>query len=141
MRGAPARPEEIVGADRRERFVEKPGERWSAQEHAGHLLDLEPLWMARVDDDLAAVAELTTADLSNRKTHEAGHNQRRIEDILMEFRKARLRLVDRLGALKPTCSPDRSRIRDLERPCDWSTICASWPNPTIIIWRGFGSSS
>jgi uncharacterized damage-inducible protein DinB len=97
LRGAPARLEEIVGADRRERLVQKPGEKWSAQEHAGHLLDLEPLWMARVDDYLAAVAELTSADLSNRKTHEAGHNQRRIEEILMEFRKARLRLVDRLG--------------------------------------------
>jgi hypothetical protein len=57
--------------------------------------------MARVDDYLAAVAELKTADLSNRKTHEAGHNQRRIEDILMEFRKARLRLVDRLGDFEP----------------------------------------
>ena len=44
-----------------------------------------------------AVEELTIADLSNRKTHEAGHNQRRIEDILSEFRKARLRLVDRFG--------------------------------------------
>src|SRR5580692_4886563 len=97
LRGTPARLEEIVRAYPGKQLVQKPREKWSAQEHAGHLLDLEPLWMARVDDYLAGVAELTTADLSNRKTHEAGHNQRRIEDILMEFRKARLRLVDRLG--------------------------------------------
>ena len=35
------------------------------------LLDLEPLWMARVDDYLANAVGLTVADLSNRKTHEA----------------------------------------------------------------------
>jgi len=63
------------------------------------LLDLEPLWMARVDDYLAGAAELTTADLSNRKTDEAQHNQGRIEDILAEFRNARVQPVDRVGGL------------------------------------------
>ena len=99
LRGTPARLEEIVRACPHERLVQKPDEKWSAQEHAGHLLDLEPLWMARVDDYLAGAVELTTADLSNRKTNEAGHNTRRIEEILAEFRRARLRLVDRVGGL------------------------------------------
>jgi uncharacterized damage-inducible protein DinB len=101
LRGTPARLEEMVRAYPRERLVQKPDGKWSAQEHAGHLLDLEPLWMARVDDYLAGNAELTTADLSNRKTHEAAHNQRPLEDILTEFRNARLRLVDRVGELDP----------------------------------------
>jgi uncharacterized damage-inducible protein DinB len=100
LRGAPARLEEIVRAYPHERRVRNPEEKWSAQEHAGHLLDLEPLWMARVDDYIAGVAELTTADLSNRKTHEAGHNQRGIEDILAEFRNARMQFVDRLGGFQ-----------------------------------------
>jgi len=99
VRGTPARLEEIVRATPPDRLTRKPGEKWSAQEHAGHLLDLETLWMARIDDYLAGAAELTTADLTNRKTHEAGHNQRRIEDILAEFRKARLQLVNRVGGL------------------------------------------
>src|SRR5580658_8781226 len=101
LRGTPARLEEMVRAYPRERLVQKPDGKWSAQEHAGHLLDLEPLWMARVDDYLAGNAELTTADLSNRKTHEAGHNQRRLEEILTELRNARLRFVDRVGELDP----------------------------------------
>ena len=100
LRGTPARLEETVRAYPRERLVQKPDEKWSAQEHAGHLLDLEPLWMARVDDYLTAAVELTHADLSNRKTHEAGHNARPIEEILAEFRKARLRLLDRVGGLE-----------------------------------------
>jgi hypothetical protein len=56
--------------------------------------------MARVDDYLAGATELTVADLNNRKTDAAGHNGRRIEEILTEFRQARLRLVDRVGELE-----------------------------------------
>jgi hypothetical protein len=100
LRGTPARLEEIVRAYPDKRLVQKPEEKWSAQEHAGHLLDLEPLWMARVDDYLAEAVELTTTDLSNRKTDDAGHNGRRIEELLAEFRKARLRLVDRVGEVE-----------------------------------------
>jgi uncharacterized damage-inducible protein DinB len=99
LRGTPARLEETARAHPRERLLQKPTEKWSSQEHAGHLLDLEPLWMARVEDYLAGAPELTTADLSNRKTHEAGHNTRPIEEIFSEFRKERLRLVDRVREL------------------------------------------
>ncbi len=90
----------MVRAYPSERLVQKPTEKWSVQEHAGHLLDLEPLWISRVDDYLAGAAELTTADLSNRKTHEAKHNQRRLEEILTEFRDARLQLVARVRGLE-----------------------------------------
>jgi uncharacterized damage-inducible protein DinB len=100
LRGTPAQLEEMVRAYPHERLVQKPDGKWSAQEHAGHLLDLEPLWMARVDDYLANAAGLTVADLSNRKTHEAKHNQRRLEEILTEFRNARCQLVDRVGGLE-----------------------------------------
>jgi hypothetical protein len=101
LRGTPARLEEMVRAYPRERLVLRPEEKWSAQEDAGHLADLDPLWMARVDDYLAGVAELTAADLTNRRTHEAGHNGRPVEEILAEFRQARLRLVDRVAGLEP----------------------------------------
>jgi hypothetical protein len=69
LRGTPARLEEMLSGVSRDLLLAKPGERWSAQEHAGHLLDLEPLWMARVNDFLADGDTLTVADLSNRKTH------------------------------------------------------------------------
>src|ERR1700676_2088487 len=78
LRGTPARLEEIVRGASRDLLVGKRdgNEKWSAQEHAGHLLDLEPLWMARVDDYLTEASQLTVADLSNRKTFEAHHNRR-----------------------------------------------------------------
>jgi hypothetical protein len=101
LRGTPGRLEELLHGCPREKAVKKLENKWSAQEHAGHLLDLEALWMARVDDYLAGLTELTTADLSNRKTDEANHNARPLADILGEFRRARLRLVDRVGEIQP----------------------------------------
>ena len=101
LRGTPARLEEIVRGVSSDVLRGKPGDKWSAQEHAGHLLDLESLWLARVDDFLADGDTLTVADLSNRKTHEANHNARELTEILDEFRKARLRLVDRVGKFQP----------------------------------------
>ena len=99
LRGTPARLEEVVRAYPNKRLVQQPEAKWSAQEHAGHLLDLEPLWLARVEDYVAGAVGLTVADLSNRKTHEARHNDRRIEEILAEFRQARSKLVDRVVGL------------------------------------------
>ena len=96
LRGTPVRLEEMVQGVSHDALVRKPGEKWSAQEHAGHLLDLEPLWMARVEDFLGEGKTLTAADLSNRKTHEANHNARDLAEFLREFRKARMHLVDRV---------------------------------------------
>src|SRR6202162_3022219 len=89
LRGTPARLEELVRGSFRDLLVRKPEDKWSAQEHAGHLLDLESLWRARVADYLAGRSELTAADLKNRKTHEANHNARPVDQILKEFREAR----------------------------------------------------
>ena len=101
LRGTPARIEEMVRSCPRELLVRRPRDKWSAQEHIGHLLDLEPLWLGRVDDYLAGAAELRPADLSNRKTHEARHNERSLSEILADFRVERLRLVDRVSGIEP----------------------------------------
>jgi hypothetical protein len=68
------------------------------------LLDLEFLWMARLDDYLTNAPQLTVTDLSNRKTDEAQHNQRPISEILTNFRNARLQLVSRAEKIDPTVS-------------------------------------
>jgi hypothetical protein len=101
LRGTPARLEEVIRGATHESLVRKPGPKWSAQEHAGHLLDLEPLWLARVEDYFTDASELTAADLSNRKTHEARHNQSPSDEILTEFRRGRLQLVSRVEKIDP----------------------------------------
>ena len=99
LRGTPARIEEIMHNRSRRSLTQKPNGKWSAQEHAGHLLDLEPLWAARVEDYVAGSAQLSVADLSNRKTDEANHNARDLEEILAGFRKARTALASRAAEI------------------------------------------
>jgi len=100
--GTPARLEELVRSAPREALIGKAGQKWSAQEHVGHLLDLESLWRSRVDDYLAGGAELTAADLRNRKTDEANHNARALDQLLAEFRQARMGLVRCVETMDPT---------------------------------------
>ena len=116
--GTPARLEEMLRnvMANPEVLVAKRQEKWSVQEHAGHLVDLEPLWMARVDDFLAGRDTLAAADPANRKTHEAGHNARPLAEILTGFRTARLRLVERLGTLEPVGFARTSLHPRLKRP-------------------------
>jgi uncharacterized damage-inducible protein DinB len=102
LRGTPARLEEAMRGRSRAVLIDKPQGKWSAQEHAGHLLDLEALWLARVDDYGAGSAQLTVADLKNRKTDEANHNAHPLEQILSEFRAARAELLKRVD--KPDVS-------------------------------------
>jgi len=102
LRGAPVRLEEMVREVPRGVMTRRPqDDKWSAQEHAGHLLDLETLWAARVEDYLAGGPELTVADLKNRKTHDANHNEQDLREILSNFRSARMRLADRIAGLEP----------------------------------------
>jgi uncharacterized damage-inducible protein DinB len=99
LRGTPARLEEGLRGRSHGILIGKAQLKWSAQENAGHLLDLEPLWLARVGDYVAASDQLTVADLKNRKTGEANHNARPLEQILSEFRAARERLLKRVDEL------------------------------------------
>ena len=95
LRGTPARLEELIGGYSRETLVRRQDDTWSIQENAGHLLDLEPLWLSRLDDFASGVETLRVAELSNRKTHEANHNAHDVQEILSQFRKARGLLVER----------------------------------------------
>jgi uncharacterized damage-inducible protein DinB len=99
LRGTPARLEELLCGRSRALLIEKPQEKWSPQEHAGHLLDLESLWLARVGDYVAGTDQLTATDLQNRKTDEANHNARPLDEILHEFRAARANLLSRVDEL------------------------------------------
>lgn len=101
LRGTPARLKDAVSAISHELLIRKQDGKWSAQEHVGHLIDLEPLWLARVEDYVRASVELTPTDLTNRKTHEAGHNGHAVEELLTAFRAERARLLDRVTELDP----------------------------------------
>jgi uncharacterized damage-inducible protein DinB len=99
LRGTPARLEDRVKSITPEFRTKRDGERWSIQENVGHLLDLETLVSGRLDEYLAGAETLHAADMLNRKTYEADHNERAMAAILTDFRTRRMQLVDRLDNL------------------------------------------
>ena len=99
VRGTPARLEDRVRSIAAEFLTKRDGERWSIQENAGHLLDLESLFCQRLDEYLTGAEVLHAADMSNRKTYEANHNQVPMQSILTDFRARRTQLVARLDSL------------------------------------------
>jgi len=121
LRGTLARLEETVCAGTPETLIRKIDGKWSAQEHVGHLLDLESLWLARVEDFAKGGTELTVADLRNQKTHNADHNARLLPEILSDFRSARSALMTRLDATPPevfSCSLLHPRLKQPMRLVD-----------------------
>lgn len=107
LRSTPERLESLVRGRDRTALTRRSEEAWSAQENAGHLLDLESLWEQRLDDFDAGVTVLHPADLENRKTHEANHNARDLDDLLREFKAARMRIISRLEKMS---AADLSRV-------------------------------
>ena len=105
LRGTPARLEETLRNCLPSTLTVQPvgpsRPLWSAQEHAGHLADLEPLWLARVNDFVSGTEMLTATDLQNRRTDEANHNARPLEDILFDFRTQRIQLLNCIATLGP----------------------------------------
>jgi uncharacterized damage-inducible protein DinB len=72
---------------------------WSVKEHLGHLYDLEDLWWKRLQDFSENKAMLTTADLTNTKTNEAGHNEKTLEQLLQLFNIERQRILETVYSL------------------------------------------
>jgi uncharacterized damage-inducible protein DinB len=102
LRGSPARVEERVRPLTPAALHAKVNDKWSIQENVGHLGDLEPLWIRRAEQVLAGETELAVADLTNRGTDDAHHNEAPLDDILKRFRSLRLRFVSLLeGATGP----------------------------------------
>ena len=101
LRSCPDRLDRLVRGVADDRLTVRVDGAWSIQENVGHLLDLEALWERRLDDFDAGVTVLHPADLENRKTHDADHNTRNIDDLLREFREARLRIIQRLDRMSP----------------------------------------
>ena len=99
LRGTPARLEDRLASLPEQLLRRRDGDRWSMQENAGHLLDLESLVMERVNQYVAGANELHAADMSNRKTYKAGHNSVPVASILGDFREQRMKIVDRLDSL------------------------------------------
>ena len=99
LRGVPARLDEHCRSVPANVLTSQHEDRWSIQENAGHLLDLESLVQQRIDEYESGAKLLHAADMSNRKTYDANHNDVAIETVLAIFRRERQATVARLEGL------------------------------------------
>ena len=97
--GTPLRLEDKIGQLPVESLSVRDEDKWSIQENVGHLIDLEPLWQGRLKDILDQKEYLRPTDLRNQPTDEARHNERRIQELLTEFRRVRYLTVEKLRNL------------------------------------------
>jgi uncharacterized damage-inducible protein DinB len=99
VRGTAARLEELVRSFPADILTVKIDGKWSIKEQIGHLYDLDALHDARIDDYLAGAKTLRPADLKNKKTYDAHHNEKPVEVLLKQFREARAHFVQRIEGM------------------------------------------
>jgi uncharacterized damage-inducible protein DinB len=123
LRGTPVRVSERLVALPANVLTRQDSGAWSIQENIGHLWDLEQLWSNRLTDFLSGQETLTPADLENRKTHTANHNDRDLSALVAGFRIARSELVhnlERLTAADLRCTALHPR---LQQPMTITGMC------------------
>jgi len=99
LRSGPAAYKDRVVSLSKDLLTHRFGDSWSIQENIGHIVDVEPLWLGRVEDFVNGEERLRPADLANTKTHDARHNETPVENLLFELRKLRMQLISRIEDL------------------------------------------
>ncbi|MEW5980890.1 MAG: DinB family protein [Acidobacteriota bacterium] len=107
LRGTPDRVAAIVDGRTTAALTARGGSPWSAQEHLGHLIQVEQLWETRISEFLAGASHLTAADMTNRATEGADHNRAPVEEIVARFRAVR---TGTLARLDPLTLDDAARV-------------------------------
>jgi uncharacterized damage-inducible protein DinB len=67
----------------------KPEGKWSIKEHVGHLLTIESLWIARLDDFAMGKATLRPWNGTNADTDAGEFNKQRLAKIFEDFESIR----------------------------------------------------
>lgn len=96
VRGATARLDEYLNSASAEILTRRDEGRWSIQENAGHLLDLDALTLQRIEQYAAGEPVLHAADITNKATSAADYNSVSAATISQSFRERRNEVVNRL---------------------------------------------
>jgi DinB family protein len=99
VRGATARLDEYLNSAPAEILTRRDDGRWSIQENAGHLFDLDALTLDRIEQYVAGLSVLAAADITNKATSAANYNNVPAAQISQSFRQRRMQVVNRLESL------------------------------------------
>ena len=101
--------------------------KWTIQEQVGHLQQIEPLWLGRMQDIMGNKEFLREADLTNQATFDAQYNFQHISDILKQFDKDRAQLVaflEKVAPIEVTKSALHPRLKTPMRMIDLAFFVA-----------------
>jgi len=101
LRGAPARLDEYFNSAPAEILAKRDDGRWSIQENAGHLFDLDALTLDRIEQYVQGLPVLLPADITNKATSAANYNDVSAATIRRSFRDRRAEIISRLESLEP----------------------------------------
>ncbi|MEP1096156.1 MAG: DinB family protein [Cyclobacteriaceae bacterium] len=99
LRGTAPRMQAMTDGMTDAQLSERFNEKWSIKEQIGHLVDLEDLHISRLEQMIARKPELTAADMANKKTEQASHNEKTIELLIEGFTSKRNAFVDLLESM------------------------------------------
>ncbi len=99
LKGTPILLEYKISSISEKKMKDKLHGEWSVQENIGHLIDLEPIWLGRLQDILIGEEIMRPVDLENNKTNLANHNSRNAKELVNEFLNIRRVLVNNLETL------------------------------------------
>ena len=122
LRGTPARAKELIGGFSEEMLATRTNGKWSAKDHLGHLVDLQPLDERRLHEFLARTPVLSPPDMSNHATEHGNHRQTPVARILRQLCAGREELVRELEALtaeEAGISAVHPRLQRPMRVLDW----------------------
>lgn len=123
----PDKIEQLVYSVSPEILKRKINNKWSIQEHIGHIIDLEELHEGRIDDFIEGAEVLRAADMTNKKTHEANHNNKDFAELLQELNITREKFIKRLEELDDKVLSHVSihpRLNQPMRPIDMAQFVA-----------------
>jgi len=97
----PERLTKLIAAGGARLTVKPAPDKWSALEHAGHLLTAERLWDIRFKEFAEGKDTLFPAEMSGRKTSEKNYTAADPDEILDDFRCSRENMLDYLRRRPP----------------------------------------
>ncbi len=100
VRGTPARLEDAVSGLTAAKLKYREGDKFSIQENAGHLLDVEDLFEKRLEEFQVGASALTAAGYRNPDRVRIPYHDQMIASILRDFRVIRTRQAETLSRLK-----------------------------------------
>jgi hypothetical protein len=123
----PDKIEQLLYSVAPEVLKKKINNKWSIQEHIGHIIDLEKVHEGRIDDFISGAENLRAADMTNKKTNEANHNSKDIKQLLQLLRTTRENFIKHLEELDDnvlSCISLHPRLNQPMRVIDMASFVA-----------------